>query len=171
VAAASLIKGICKLAGMTVIDVQGATGDLDTDTNAKAEAALNSLRSHDFVLVHVEAPDEASHDGNVWGKIAIIQRIDEMVGTILENVDLDDVCITLLSDHVTSTELRAHTTDPTPITIAGCGVVIDEVSSYSEISARRGRLGYIYGREVMPTLLRITERSANSAHNRIFGEF
>jgi 2,3-bisphosphoglycerate-independent phosphoglycerate mutase len=167
VAAATLIKGICKLAGMTVVDVQGATGDLDTNVNAKAEVALNSLRSHDFVLVHVEAPDEASHDGNVWGKIAIIQKIDEMVGAILDNVDLNDVCVALLSDHVTSTELRLHTADPTPITIAGCGVVKDGVSRYNEKSARRGRLGYIYGRDVMPILLSIARRTESLKHSYV----
>ncbi len=171
VAAASLIKGICRLAGMTVVDVQGATGDLDTNINAKAEAALDSLRSHDFVLVHIEAPDEASHDGNVLGKIAMIQKIDEMVGKILDNVSLDDVCVALLSDHVTSTELRVHTADPTPITIAGCGVVNDGVSSYNETLACKGRLGYIYGRDVMPTLLTFARRIAGSTHNRILKEF
>jgi 2,3-bisphosphoglycerate-independent phosphoglycerate mutase len=167
VAAVSLIKGLCRLAGMTVVDVHGATGDLDTDTNAKAKAALKSLKSHDFVLVHVEAPDEASHEGDVRGKIAIIQKIDQMVGAILDNVDLNDICVALLSDHVTSTELRVHTADPTPITIAGCGVVKDEVSSYNETSARRGRLGYIYGRDVMPILLSIARRVESLEYNRI----
>ena len=153
VAGVSLIKGICKLAGMTVIDVPGATGDIDTDTTAKGEAALRMLKDHDLVFVHVEGPDEASHDGNILGKISIIEKIDSMVGLLLEHVNLEETYVALLADHVTSTRLRRHTGDPVPIVIAGADVIRDEVASYSERMASRGSLGRIRGTDLMPIIL------------------
>jgi len=155
VAAASLIKGIAKLAGMTVVNVPGVTGEIDTDTMAKARAALEALKSHDVVFVHVGGPDEASHDGDVYGKISIIKKIDAMVGLILEHVNLDETCFVLLADHVTSTKLRRHVSDPAPITIAGASVTHDGVFHYSETAAGMGGLGRIQHEELMPILLNL----------------
>ncbi|MGB9959106.1 MAG: 2,3-bisphosphoglycerate-independent phosphoglycerate mutase [Candidatus Bathyarchaeales archaeon] len=160
VAAVSLIKGMCRLAGMNVIHVPEATGDINTNTMAKADAALKALKNHDFVMVHVEGPDEASHEGDVKGKIIIIRKIDSMVGRILEHISLEETCVTLLADHTTSTKLRKHTADPTPITIAGAEVIKDEVSRYSEREAYKGRLGHIRGKHVMPILLNLIGRTA-----------
>ncbi|XHH10161.1 MAG: 2,3-bisphosphoglycerate-independent phosphoglycerate mutase [Candidatus Bathyarchaeia archaeon] len=154
VAAASLIKGIGKFSGMTVPDVPGATGELDTDTNAKAEAALAALKGgSDFVYIHVEAPDEASHDGNVAGKIGIIQKIDAMLGRILDGVDLVDTVVVLAPDHATSCKSRAHTGDAVPVCFAGGNVVSDGVTMYSERSVYKGGLCRINGKDVMPMAL------------------
>jgi 2,3-bisphosphoglycerate-independent phosphoglycerate mutase len=153
VAAASLIKGIGKFSGMNILDVPGATGELDTDTLAKADAALSALKSSDFVFVHVEAPDEASHDGNIAGKISIIQKIDAMVGRILDNVDLGEVCVVLLPDHATSCKSRAHTGDAVPVCFAGGDVMRDGVIHYSERAAYKGGLNRICGKDVMPLVL------------------
>jgi 2,3-bisphosphoglycerate-independent phosphoglycerate mutase len=158
VAAVSLIKGICRLSGMDVIDVLGATGEIDTDTMAKASAALEALKDHDLVLVHVEGSDEASHDGDLLGKVSIIKKIDLMVGAILEKVDLEETCIVLLADHATPVKLKKHVADPTPITIAGLDMVRDGVSNYNERTAYRGGLGCIRGRHVMPILLNLLGR-------------
>jgi 2,3-bisphosphoglycerate-independent phosphoglycerate mutase len=155
VAAVSLIKGICKLSGMNIIDVPGATGEIDTDTTAKANAALKAIKDHDLVLIHVEGPDEASHNGDLAGKILIIKKIDFMVGIIMENIDLEETCIMLLVDHATPVKLRRHTADPTPITIAGSDVVKDEISRYSERAAYKGGLGHICGKHVVPILLNL----------------
>jgi 2,3-bisphosphoglycerate-independent phosphoglycerate mutase len=155
VAAVSLIKGICKLSGMDVINVPGATGEVDTDVAAKATAALKAIKDHDIVLIHVEGPDEASHDGDLAGKILIIKKIDFLVGTIMENIDLEESCIVLLADHATPIKLRRHTADPTPITIASSEIVRDEVSHYSERVAYKGRLGHIRGKHVIPILLNL----------------
>ena len=155
VAAASVIKGIGKLCGMTVIDVKNATGELDTDTLAKADAALKALENHNFVLVHVEAADEASHDGNIESKISIIKKIDSMVGKILDNINLIDTAIILVSDHVTSTQFRSHTDDPVPIAIAGGRIVKDGVVTYSEKAAEKGGLGRIQGKAVMPLIMNL----------------
>ena len=150
VAAASLIKGIGRLSGMDVLDVVGATGGLDTDVFAKADVALEALRSgKDFVYVHVEAADEASHDGDVVGKIAIIKKIDALVGRILEGVDLSDTVVILAPDHVTSCRTRAHTGDAVPVCFAGGNVVPDGATVYSERSAYKGGLNRINGKDVM----------------------
>jgi len=153
VAAVSLIKGICKLSGMTVMDVPEATGDIDTDTTAKARAALRALQDHDLIFLHVEGPDEASHSGNILGKISIIEKIDSMIGLILERVDPKQTWISLLADHTTSTRLRRHTSDPAPIVIAGANVIRDGLTEYCERSASRGGLGRIRGRDLMPMVL------------------
>jgi 2,3-bisphosphoglycerate-independent phosphoglycerate mutase len=155
VAAISLIKGICKLSAMDIINVPEATGEVDTDTIAKANAALAAIRDHDLVLIHVEGPDEASHDGDLTGKTLIIKKIDSMIGRILKNIDLEETCIMLLADHVTSVKLRRHTADPTPITIASSEVVMDGVSHYSERAAYKGGLGHVYGKHVTPILLNL----------------
>lgn len=153
IAAASLIKGIGKLSGMFVPDVVGATGDLETDTIAKADAAIETLKTSDFAFIHVEAPDEASHDGDYMGKIRIIQKIDTMVGRLLEKVDLNETCIALASDHATSCKSRAHTGDAVPVCFAGADVVKDDISSYSERCAYKGGLNRISGKDVMPLML------------------
>ncbi|MCL1978044.1 MAG: 2,3-bisphosphoglycerate-independent phosphoglycerate mutase [Candidatus Bathyarchaeota archaeon] len=154
VAAASLIKGIGKFSGMDVPDVQGATGELDTDTLAKADAALTALENgNDFVYVHVEAPDEASHDGDVMGKIAIIQKIDALVGRILNKVNLADTVVILVPDHATSCKTRAHTGDAVPVCFAGINVISDGVNIYSERSAYKGGLNRISGKDIMPMAL------------------
>ena len=161
IAAVSLIKGIARLSGISVIDVPGATGYIDTDTLAKADAALRAIKTHDLVFLHVEGPDEASHDGNVEGKISIIEKIDSMVGRIIDNVDLDEVSVVLLADHVTSIRHRKHTGDPVPITIASTEVVRDGVQRYNEREACRGGLGRIQGRHVMPLILNLMCKSEN----------
>ncbi|MEM2561608.1 MAG: 2,3-bisphosphoglycerate-independent phosphoglycerate mutase [Candidatus Bathyarchaeia archaeon] len=159
VAAVSLIKGICRLADMTVIEVRGATGDVDTDTLAKAEAAIEALEKHDLVFLHVEGPDEASHDGDLEGKLTIIRKIDAMIGKIMSHISLDEACIALMADHTTSLRLRRHTADPTPISIAYAEALRDDVQHYSEREALRGGLGRIKGIEVMPMLMNIIGRA------------
>lgn len=153
VAAARLIKGIAELAGMTVADVPGATGEIDTDTTAKAKAALKALKSSDIVFVHVEGPDEASHDGDVYGKVSIIRKIDAMIGLILEHINLEETCLALLADHATSTKLRRHIGDPAPITIASASIAHDGVSHFSERAAVKGGLGHIKHADLIPIIL------------------
>lgn len=159
VAAVSLIKGICRLADMTVLEVKGATGDVDTDTLAKAEAAIEALKSHDLVFLHVEGPDEASHNGDLEGKLTIIRKIDAMIGKIMSHISLDEACIVLMADHTTSLRLRRHTADPTPISIAYTEALRDGVQHYSEREVLRGGLGRIKGIEVMPILMNIIGRA------------
>ncbi len=155
VAAVGLIKGIAKLMGMSVVDVFGATGDVDTNTLAKADAALKAICDHEFVLVHVEGPDEASHAGDIEGKVSIIKGIDSMVARIVNQVNLDKVCVVLLSDHATSLRLRRHTGDPVPVVVASSKIVRDGVERYCEKAACKGSLCRIRGKQVMPLILNL----------------
>jgi len=119
ISAVDLIKGIGIYAGLRVITVPGATGYLDTDYQGKAEYALQALEKDDFVYLHVEAPDEASHNGDLDAKIAAIEAFDEkVVGTICKGMQhKGDHRIMVLPDHPTPLELKTHTDDPVPFLI------------------------------------------------------
>ncbi|MGC8962013.1 MAG: 2,3-bisphosphoglycerate-independent phosphoglycerate mutase, partial [Candidatus Bathyarchaeia archaeon] len=112
IAAVALVKGICRVVGMDVIDVPGATGGLDTDYSAKGRAALEALKAYDFVVVHVKAADVAAHDGNFDLKVEVIQNIDHMVGEVAESVNLDSTFIALTPDHATPISIGDHMGDP-----------------------------------------------------------
>ena len=119
ISAVDLIKGIGRCAGLDVIDVEGATGYIDTNYLGKARAALAALEGHDFVYVHVEAPDEASHSGNMRHKIQAIEDFDrQVVGTVLEGIKkFGDYAILCSPDHPTPVSLMTHTTEPVPFVI------------------------------------------------------
>jgi len=120
VGAVDLVKGIGRLAGMEVVDVPGATGDLDTDYGAKARAALDCLGRHDVVFVHVEAPDEAGHMGDVGKKVRAIERVDaEVLGPLLD--DRRRPAVLVLPDHPTPIRLRTHVGWPVPFVYRGGG--------------------------------------------------
>ncbi len=116
VAAVDLIRGIGVYAGLDLVTVPGATGYIDTNFRGKAEYALRELESKDFVLIHVEAPDEAGHNGSAPDKVRTIERIDEeMVGPILERAkNGDDLTVLLLPDHPTPVAIRTHSQEPVP---------------------------------------------------------
>ena len=117
VGAVDLVRGIGRLAGLDVVDVPGATGDLDTDYGAKARAAIAALEDHDLVWGHVEAPDEASHMGDVGEKIRAIERIDaEVLGRVQAMSPRPAVMV--LPDHPTPCALRTHTAEPVPFAIS-----------------------------------------------------
>jgi 2,3-bisphosphoglycerate-independent phosphoglycerate mutase len=119
ISAVDLIKGIGIYAGLRVITVPGATGYLDTNYQGKAEYGLQALEKDDFVYLHVEAPDEASHNGDLAAKIAAIEAFDEkVVGTICKGMERrGDHRIMLLPDHPTPLALKTHTADPVPFVI------------------------------------------------------
>ncbi len=121
ISAVDLIKGIGKYAGFTPVHVEGATGYLDTNYRGKAEGALECLADMDFVFVHVEAPDEAGHNGNYKEKIQAIESFDsEVVGVALEGLKrFDDYRIMVVSDHYTPVIRKTHTNEPAPFAWAG----------------------------------------------------
>jgi len=151
ISAVDLIRGLGKYAGLEIIDVPGATGYVNTNYRGKAEAALRCLEKRDLVLLHVEAPDEASHEGDVEKKIYAIERIDEMLEMILEFGD--ELRILLTPDHATPLKLRTHSHDPVPFVIWGAGIEADDVKRYDELSARNGAYGMRSGLELMSFLL------------------
>ncbi len=163
VGATSLILGVCKTAGMELIEVKGATGTFQTDYQAKAKAVIQALRNHDFVLLHVKAPDVASHDGNVEQKVEAIEKIDGMLGYILENMDETASYIAVTADHTTSLVTGKHEGDPVPIAITGPYVRRDSVQDFGERSCAKGGLTRIRGMDLMPTLMNLLGRT------KIFG--
>jgi 2,3-bisphosphoglycerate-independent phosphoglycerate mutase len=153
IAAVPLIRGVCKVAGMKVINVRGATGTVKTDYMAKAMAAVEALRTSDFVLVHVKATDVASHDGNFKLKTEVVEKVDGMAQYMLDHVSSDSTYLAVTADHTTSCVTGNHEGDPVPLAIAGPYVRRDGVTEFDEISCTRGGLNRIRGLDLMPTLM------------------
>jgi len=155
VAAAALVKGVCRLAGMTTVDVPGADGSVKTDLDAKAKATFKLLEDHDLVLLHVKGFDEAGHDGNARAKIELIERTDGMLGKFLDAVDI----IVVTVDHTTPVSVKNHSGDPVPVLIYGPEVRTDDVQTFGERSVTRGGLGRIRGKDLMPIIADLMGKS------------
>ena len=155
ISAVDLVKGIGKLLGFEVIDVPGATGYYDTDYSGKAEAALGALGRVDCVLVHVEAADEAGHNGDRTEKVRAIENFDaKVVGTMLEGLrGAGDFRIMVLPDHATPLSVRTHVADPVPFCICGAGITPDGMQAFNEKAAAKGSLSLEAGCELMDHLL------------------
>lgn len=152
ISAVDLIRGIGHYAGLDIIDVEGATGLADTDYEAKTRAALDALRHDDFVFLHVEASDEAGHDGDLQLKLRTIENLDKrMVGPILNEVGTwdEDVAVALLPDHPTPVETRTHMDEPVPFAVWWKGITPDSVETYSETSCVNGHYGLLRMQEFM----------------------
>ena len=158
ISAVDLIRGIGHYAGLEVIKVKGATGLADTNYEGKAEAALNALRKQDFVFLHIEASDEAGHDGDLDLKLETIRHLDtRIVKPIYETVSQWDepVCIALLPDHPTPVERRIHVKEPVPFSIWHRGIQPDEVKTYDEVSCVNGEYGLLSLNQFMETFMNI----------------
>ena len=155
IAAAPLVKGVCKTVGMKVPDVKGATGTPQTDYVAKARAVVHALKDCDFVLLHVKATDVASHDGNPKQKVEIIEKIDSLMGYLLDRVNPNETYVAVTADHTTSCLTGNHEGDPVPIAITGPYVRFDKVKEYDERSCAEGGLGRIRGMHLMPILMNL----------------
>jgi 2,3-bisphosphoglycerate-independent phosphoglycerate mutase len=136
ISAVDLLNGIGRCAGMEVIRVPGATGYLDTDYAAKARYALDAIKHLDFLYLHIEAPDEAGHLGSVEEKVKAIERVDEVIGTIMDQFE---GVIAVLPDHPTPIRIKTHTREPVPFVIRGKGK--DGTERFSEEAARNGKFG------------------------------
>jgi 2,3-bisphosphoglycerate-independent phosphoglycerate mutase len=162
ISAVNLVKGLGVCAGMDKLEVPGATGYYDTSYENKAKFGLKALRDHDLVLIHVEAPDEAGHAGDVDNKIKAIENIDKrLVKKILEGMN-GEYTISILSDHPTPLEVRGHVSDPVPFAIYSTGGHRDGVERFDEISARDGAYGVLEGTKFMGKLFR--ERKDAKGH-------
>lgn len=152
ISAVDLINGIGYYAGLRRLKVEGATGLYDTNYENKAAAALEALKTDDFVYLHVEASDEAGHEGDVDLKIHTIENLDSRaIGPIYEEVkDWDEpVAIAVLPDHPTPCELRTHTAEPVPFLIWYPGIEPDEVQTFDEVAACNGVYGLMKEDEFM----------------------
>jgi 2,3-bisphosphoglycerate-independent phosphoglycerate mutase len=156
ISAVDLIKGIGVYAGLKVIEVEGATGLYDTNYEGKAQAAIDALRTDDFVYLHIEASDEAGHEGNVDLKIKTIEYLDaRVVKPIFDEVSTwnEPVAIAILPDHPTPCVYKTHTKSPVPFIIYKPGEEADDVTVYDEFAAENGSYGLLKGAEFMKSLI------------------
>ena len=153
ISAVDLIRGIGRYAGLNRVTVEGMTGLADTNYENKAQAAIDMLRQHDFVYLHVEASDEAGHDGDLELKLKTIENLDRrIVKPVYEEVSTwtdTSVCIAILPDHPTPVELRIHVAEPVPFIIWHPGITPDGVETYDEVSCVSGSYGLLRLEEFM----------------------
>ena len=156
ISAVDVIKGIGICSNMEVIEVPGATGFLDTNYSGKVNAALEALKKHDLVYLHVEAIDECSHMGDLKLKLQAIEEFDaKIVVPVLEALRGQKVNFAVLPDHPVPVKLRQHTTTPVPLAICGPDFKADDVASFSEQLAPGGALGLLSKDELIRKLLGI----------------
>ena len=158
ITAVDLIRGIGRYAGLRCIEVEGATGLYNTNYEGKAQAAIEALKTDDFVYLHIEASDEAGHEGNVELKLKTIEYLDSRaVGPIYEAVkDWDEpVAIAVLPDHPTPCEYRTHTAEPVPFLVWYRGISPDSVTVYDEVSCREGSYGMMEKDEFMNMFMKV----------------
>lgn len=148
IAAASLVAGIGRAVGLTYVPVEGITGSQDSNLKGKIEAAINELKSRDFVLVNIKGADESGHDGLALQKKAFIEKVDAVLAPL---IDLRDCVIVICADHSTPCSLRDHSADPVPVLIWGDGVRVDDVTGFGERSCAKGGLARITGAGLLPT--------------------
>jgi 2,3-bisphosphoglycerate-independent phosphoglycerate mutase len=154
ISAVDLVKGIGINAGMTVVEVPGATGLYDTNYEGKANFALEALEENDMVFVHVEAPDEAGHSQNYELKIKTIEDLDKrLLGHILDGLE-KECSIAILPDHPTPIAIGSHTREPVPFAIYSPIGKADGIKFFDELSTRTGYFGLIEGEEFMLNFLK-----------------
>ena len=153
ISAVDLIRGLGIYAGFDVIKVKGATGLHDTNYEGKAEACLKALREYDLAWVHVEASDEASHQGDIDLKIKTIEYFDRrLVGRVLEKIN-ENARIAVLPDHLTPIKVRTHVAEAVPFLIYDAGKEADEVGQFDESSCAEGSFGLLQGDGFIKTFL------------------
>ncbi|MBO4719594.1 MAG: cofactor-independent phosphoglycerate mutase [Prevotella sp.] len=157
ISAVDLIRGIGHYAGLKIIHVKGATGLADTNYEGKAEAAIEALRQNDFVFVHVEASDEAGHDGDLELKLKTIEYLDQrLITPIYKEVCTweEPVCIAVLPDHLTPVEQRIHVGQPVPFLIWHRNIKPDDVQQYDEVSCVSGSYGLLLHDQFMQAFMK-----------------
>ncbi len=154
IAAVDLIRGIGRAAGLEIVEVPGITGYLDTNYAGKGAYAVRALTEFDFMFVHVEAPDEASHDGHLPEKVRAIERFDlHVVGPIGDALrDQGEFRLLVLPDHPTPLAKRTHVREPVPFALGGTGVKPDGTTAFTEVSARSGAFGSRVGHRLVDLL-------------------
>jgi 2,3-bisphosphoglycerate-independent phosphoglycerate mutase len=157
ITAVDLLRGLAALIGWDRIEVPGATGYTDTDYGAKGRYAIEAIKKYDIVCVHVEAPDEASHEGDLEKKIAALESIDrDIIAPVLEYLDAADEPFRILvtPDHPTYLSTKTHTHGDVPFAICGSGIEVDQNERYNESVAAGSNLGMPHGWDLMPYFLK-----------------
>lgn len=156
IAGVDLIKGIGKSAGLEVINVKGATGYLDTNYKGKGETAAKALDKHDLVFVHLEAPDEAGHNGDVKAKIKAIESFDKfLLGSALLGLEkIKEWTLIILSDHPTPCSVRTHVAEPVPFMVYGNNWKVNNASvSFTESYAKKTGIYIDRGWELLDNVI------------------
>ena len=157
IAETGLIQGIAQIVGMDIIEVEGATGGVDTNLdNITSSILQNASLDYDFLLINIDGADEAGHDGNLEEKVEFIEKVDAVIGKVME---LEDVYFILTADHSTPISVMDHTGDPVPLVIRGPDVRVDQVNQFHERAAATGGLSRIRGSDIMNILMDLMNRS------------
>jgi len=154
IAGGALYRGVAAYLRMDIALVPGATGGLNTDVKAKADAAVNALKNYDFIFMHVKGCDSAGHDGDFNKKKKMLERIDKVMPALAKT----GACLVITGDHSTPVSLKAHTGHEVPVIVYG-GERPDPVKKFDEVSCARGGLGHIRGKDIIPLILNITGRA------------
>ena len=158
ISAVDLIRGIGHYAGLKIVEVEGATGLANTNYEGKAQAAIEALENDDFVFVHVEASDEAGHDGDLELKLKTIEYLDQRLIAPIYNkvIQMDEpVAIAVLPDHLTPVEMRIHVGQSVPFLFWYRGITPDEVQQYDEVSCTSGAYGLLKLQEFMIEFMKL----------------
>lgn len=157
IAETGLIMGIGKLASMDIIEVDGATGGVDTNLENITQAIIeHATGDYDFLLINIDGADEAGHDGNLQEKVDFIEKVDEVIGKLM---DLPDVVFILTADHSTPISVMDHTGDPVPLVINGPEIRVDDVVEFNERAVTKGGLCRIRGSDLMNILMDLMNKS------------
>jgi 2,3-bisphosphoglycerate-independent phosphoglycerate mutase len=148
-----LLRGLAKMSGMTLLDIKGVTDGPDSDNVAQAAGALEALKKHDLVVIHIEAPDEAGHVGDVKGKVGAIQKIDAEVVSHLRSWRGGDLRVLIMPDHPTPIIVRTHTPDPVPFLIWGKGIKDNGARRFTEAEAKKTGVFMEEGYKIMGKLV------------------
>jgi 2,3-bisphosphoglycerate-independent phosphoglycerate mutase len=156
IAAVAIVRGVGAYLGLDVLDVEGATGDKNTDIGAKFRAARKALEEHDFVLINIKATDNFSHDGDYEGKREFIEKIDSNVPALIDGFE---GVIAIMADHTTPVSVRDHCGDPVPLLISGSPVRPDHTKEFGETACMDGGLQRIRGTDLMPILINLAGKA------------
>jgi 2,3-bisphosphoglycerate-independent phosphoglycerate mutase len=148
-----LLRGLAQMSGIRVLDIPGVTDGLDNDYEAQVAGAIEALKEHDLVVIHVEAPDEAAHAGSVDDKVEAIQRVDAEVVSRLLSWDKDALRILIMPDHATPIEVQTHVADPVPFVLWGQGFAANGARAFTEVAAKGTGLFIEEGHTIMGRLM------------------
>ena len=149
-----LLRGLAKMIGMGILSIPGVTGDLGNDCTAQAVGALEALKEHDLVVVHVEAPDEAAHAGSIEDKIEAIQRVDAEMVSRIRGWDKDSLRVLIMPDHPTPIKVQTHTREPVPFMLWGSGFMANGAKRFTEAEAKSTGVFIEQGYNIMAKLIR-----------------
>jgi 2,3-bisphosphoglycerate-independent phosphoglycerate mutase len=144
-----LLRGLAKMSSMTLLNIKGVTDGPDNDNSAQAEGAMEALKKHDLVIIHIEAPDEAGHEGDIAGKVGAIQKIDTEVVRHLRNYHGADLRVLVMPDHPTPIKVRTHTPDPVPFLMWGKGIKGNGARRFTEDEAKKTGIFIEEGYKIM----------------------